>query len=285
MVVTRARQARTLLLSTGLIAVFVLVSCSGPDEFGGASTTPVSTSVPSPTATEDTEIQATPTGSMTSSPTVEADSTPTPTDAEPSPTAEPTQEPEPTPTEEPEPIPTTQAISAMDALPRLEELTEAGYLVADQGDRTAEQLAQAYSDTTAHLVRLDEWGFQQHVFREFSRNETGPDDPLPTYVLATVNVYGSSEQADLALQWLGRFQTNQGQTAVDAPDLGDAAIALTVTTAQGEPSASLYIRLDARVYIYYAQGNEPLPEVVAIAERVFGRLTDQGRVAWKGWSS
>lgn len=265
-------------LCGSLLVLLLLAACSGPDEFRDDPPPPTPTTAPSPT--EASESEPSPTEEVVPTPTTEdvADVTPT-SDATAEPTAEETPEAEPTPTEEVEPTPTAEPISAMEALPRLEELTDGGYVVADQGDRNAEQLAGAYNDSAAHLARLEQWGFRQHVFREFTRNETGPDDPLPTYVLATVNVYGSVEQADLALQWVADYHVNQGATIVDAPDVGDAAVALTVPTSQGEPTASIYVRSGDRMYAFYAQDNDPLAEVTAIAQRVFERLQNAGQTA------
>jgi hypothetical protein len=172
----------------------------------------------------------------------------------------------------------------VDALPRLDELSEGGYIVADQGERSQEQLAQAYADPTAHLLRLEEWGFRQHVYREFTRQSV-EDGALPNYVLATVNVYGSPEQADIAFQWLEDLQINQGARTAAAPELGDAAVAITVATAQGIATASVYIRYGSSTYIYYAEGGDPLPRVISIAEQVFGRIGDQSRQAALRWPS
>lgn len=260
-----------------MVAALALASCSGPDQFADPPSSP---NTPSPTSLATEAGDVTPVATDEDSATATLAAEPTPTEAPPTPTPEPTVEP--TPTEEPTPTP--EPVTPMDALPRLEELPDGGYIVANQGDRTADQLANAYTDSAAHQARLEEWGFQQHVFREFTRNETGPDDTRPTYVLATVNVYGSAEQADMALQWLEDFQVNQGATTVEPPQVGNAAVAITVTTSQGEPTASVYVRLDSRVLIYYAQDNEPLPEVVGLAERVLGRLTGGANVAHFDWS-
>lgn len=267
-----------MLVGAILAAALALVSCSGPDQFADPPLTPDARPSPTSVATEAGDAPAVPTEQDSATATESAE--PTSTEEPPTPTPEPTAEP--TPTEEPTPTPVP--VSPMEALPRLEELPEGGYIVANQGDRTADQLAQAYTDSAAHLTRLEDWGFQQHVFREFTRNETGPDDTRPTYVLATVNVYGSPEQADMALQWLEDFQVNQGATTVEPPQVGDAAVAITVTTSQGEATASVYVRLESRIYIYYAQENEPLPEVVSLAERVLERLTGGGNVARSDWS-
>lgn len=256
-------------------ALLLISACTGPDEFGGGAPSPSPTAEPSPTATEVPSTDATPEPEVTATPDLAPEPTPTEMDAvevTPTEAVEPTPEPEPTPTEPPEPSPTPQPPSAMESLPQLEELSDGGYIVANDGDRTAEQLARAYTDSTAHLLRLEEWGFQQHVFREFTRNASGPDDPLPTYILTTVNVYGSPEQAEDALRWLERLQLNLGATGAEAPEIGEDIVALVVPTAQGEPTASVYVRIGPRIYVYYAQGNEPLPEVTAIATGVHQRL-------------
>jgi hypothetical protein len=142
---------------------------------------------------------------------------------------------------------------------------------AEEGSRTAQELANAYADPVAHLQRLEDWGFQEHVFRAFSRTPAA-GDTLPYYVLSTINEYGSPEQADAALQWLRASQTTLGATLQDAPDIGDDRVALTVNTRDGIPTASLYVRSGNHVFIFFAEGGDPLPSVVSVAQRVFERV-------------
>lgn len=281
---TRGRFRRWLVI-IGVSTTLLLAACSGPDQFGmdvvspTPGITPTATLAPAPEPTSSPTVTPT----ATREPTPEPSPTPEEPESTPTPTLEPTPEQEPTagPTEATEePTPEAQQVTAMEALPRLEELTpDSGYIVADQGDRTADQLAQAYMDSGAHLARLEEWGFMQHVFREFTRPPSGPEDTLPSYVLATVNIYGSPEQADMAMQWIERSQVNQGSVVVDAPDVGDAAVAMTQRTSQGEDAAWIVYRHGDRVYIYYAQGSRPLDEVSAVATRVFERLSNSGEIA------
>lgn len=296
------RQARRAFTIIGIASSLALVSCSGPDEFGDAPETPIVQSTPTATiqATPTEEPQATPTEEPVVTPTSEASADETPASdgsttetpavdvtpgaiGTPAAPADGTPDPNASPPAGNDATPTAEALNPMDALPRLEDLTAGSYVVANQGERSSEQLAGAYADPTAHLLRLDEWGFKQHVFREFTKAE-GAVEALPAYVLATVNVYGSPEQADLALQWLEDFQVNQGAQSVEAPDLGDAAVAVTLPTRDGEQTASVYIRLGPSTYIYYAEGNDPLPEVVAIAGHVFDRMDGDNQRAGGRWS-
>lgn len=279
-----------LLTITGVSAALLLAACSGPDQFGVDNTTPVAD--PTPTAT----VEPTPEPEPTSTPTLEPTPEPSPTAEEPENT--PTPSPEPTPEAEPaatapeeeaesteEPTAEPQQVNAMEELPRLEEMNpEAGYIVADQGERSADQLAQAYMDANAHFARLEEWGFSQHVYREFTRAASGTEDMLPGYVLATVNVYGSPEQADMAMQWIERSQVNQGSVVVDAPDIGEAAVAMTQRTSQGDDAAWVIFRHGDRVYIYYTQGDGALNEATTLATRVFERLANMGEIVWRQWA-
>lgn len=281
----RTRLARIRLAGISIAATLLLAACSGPDDFGDAqpTPTPIATETAAPSPTPEPEPSPTDEPTATSEPTPAASPT---AESEPvtSPTVdvEPTADTEPTTESTPEPEPTGDVPSAEEALPSLEEVGEGGYMLVDQGERTAQQLAQAYMDADGHLERLEEWGFQQHVYREFTRNDSDQAEP-PRYILATVNVYGSPEQADIALQWLQGFQTNQGAGVVEAPQLGDASVALTVRTAQGEDTASVYVRLGDRTYIYYGQGANPLPKVLEVATRVVERLQGAGEIARSGW--
>lgn len=151
----------------------------------------------------------------------------------------------------------------------MSELPAEGYIIAEEGTRTAQELANAYSDPAAHLDRLNDWGFQRHAFRAF--NGPGGSAELPYSVLTTVNEYGSPEQAEEALQWLRRLGTTTGATEVDPPRVGDSTVSLTIPTADGELTASIYVRSGAIVYVYFAQGGEPLEFVEVVAQNVFGR--------------
>ena len=146
-----------------------------------------------------------------------------------------------------------------------------GFIIAEEGSRTAQDLANAYADPAAHLQRLNEWGFRRHVYRAFSRDATGETDALPTTILTTVNEYGSPEQAEEAIDWLARLARTQGATEAEGVGFGDRVEAFTVATASGYPTASIYIRLGASILVYYAEGGDPLPAVVQIATAVSRR--------------
>ena len=281
----RTRHPHLRLAGISIAVTLLLAACSGPDDFGSALPTqspvatetsvPTPTSAPEPTPTEEPTATIEPT--TETSPTAESEPEMSPTVD-----VEPTVESEPTAESTPEPAPPAETPSAEASLPSLEEVGEGGYMLVDQGERTDQQLAQAYMDSAGHLERLEEWGFQQHVFREFTRNDSEQAEP-PRYILATVNVYGSPEQADMALQWLQGFQTNQGAGVADTPQIGDASVALTVRTSQGEDTASVYVRLGDRTYIYYGQGANPLPKVLEVANRVIERLQGTGDIALSSW--
>lgn len=249
-------RVRVQLLRLLAALVMLLVACTGPETGNDADPTPTSTAIATPTMTLTATQTTAPTATVTS--TVE----PTATQAA-SPTAAATA------TTAASPSPGTSDLKT--TLPALADLPGQGYIIAEEGTRTGEELARAYADPAAHQKRLDEWGFKRHVFRAFSRDASGPDDPLPHEILATVNEYGSPEQAEAAVQWLRRLATSQGATEVDPPRLGDNVVAVTLPTAAGDPTASVYVRHGAFVYIYFAQGGEPLGVVQGIAQKVFQR--------------
>lgn len=232
-----------------------------------------------PETGDDRDPTATPTTTATATapptqppPTATASSTPPPTQT-PEPTATPAASPTEaaSPTSAPSATPTVAELTLPERLPLLAELPGQGYSIAEEGTRTAGELANAYSDAPAHLRRLEEWGFKQHLFRSFTQPASNDNDPLPTVILTTINEYGSDEQADAALVWLRQLGTATGATAAEAPQLGDNAVALTVPTSDGVPTASIYIRDGAVLFVYFAEGGDPLPAVDGIAKKVFGR--------------
>jgi hypothetical protein len=233
----------------------LIAACQGPETGDDRDPTPTPTATASATPTE-----IPPTATATPEPT--ATNTPTPTV-----TATPT---------EPSGSPATGSPAGntgepRDRLPLLSELPGEGYTITEEGTRTAQELANAYADPAAHLRRLDEWGFKRHAYRAFVRTPSGPDDPLPPSILATINEYGSDEQAENALQWLLRLAMSQGATEVEPPRIGDNAVAITLPTADNVPTASLYVRQGPYIYVYFAEGGDPGGAVAGIGTRVFGR--------------
>jgi len=247
---TRARVPVYALLSAVLV---LALACSGPESGDDADPTPTPTATPTATP-----VPPTPTATATVAPTETLTASPTtsPTTASASPTGN---------------ASPTAVADLQSLLPPLDTLPGggAGYIVAEEGARSAQELANAYSDPAAHLQRLNTWGFKRHVFRAFARD--GEEGDLPSTILATINEYGSPEQASDAVAWLERLATTQGATEADAPDLGDEAVAVTLPTAGGSPTASIYVRDGAIVYVFFAQGGDPLPAISSIAATVLRR--------------
>lgn len=254
------------LILLGIILVLLAGACSGPES--GDDADPTATPLPTATATET----PTPTPEPTETPEPEPTATeegvaPTEEGGEPSgdaATAEASDDAAPT-----EAVP---QIGLVESLPTVEELPGDGFVLANQGSRTALELANAYSDSSAHLERLTTWGFTEHHFREFSRETAGPEDPVPNYVLATVNVYGSPELADEAIAWFAEFNRMQGHQEVNPPPVGENAIASEVPTADGTPTAITFIRLGPRVYVYFASGGHPMSLLTQMAQNTFARI-------------
>ena len=266
---TTTRHIIQTLSIAALIAL--IVACAGPDDRDDSD--PTRTLAEQPTelavtssATDESEADASPTDDATGSPTETAAPTPSPTTP-----------PSPTPTEEPAATetPTALPVNLDESLPGAEDLPGENYFLANEGTQSALDLANSYQDSSAHLERLDEWGFREHIFREYSHESTGEGDPLPGYVLTTVNEYGSDEQAADALDWLRSLNASQGQEFVDPdPDLADGAFASSVGTADGTRTAIVYVQLGPRVYAYFAQGGEPLDFVLELATDNTSRIID-----------
>ena len=253
----------------------VVAACAGPEDRDDSD--------PTATAVERVQ-QVTPTPESTPSESAAGDE-PDPTAGEPataSPTASSSPTPEP-PTPTPEPTATSTAtvtatpipVDLAASLPTADQLPEAGYFLANQGTRSALELANSYADSSAHLERLNNWGFKEHHFREYSR-ETG-GNAAPFYVLTTVNEYGDDDLATDALDWLRSLNSSQGHTFVDPePELGDGAFASSVQTADGSQTSIVFVQLGPRIYAYFGQGGEPLEFVLQLAESNTERIMETG---------
>jgi hypothetical protein len=247
---------------TALVVVLLLsAACSGPATGDDSDPTPTATATSVPTETPAATPTTPPTATLPpatatvalASPTTSASAT---SNASPSVASG---------------SPTSASQQLKDELPKLADMPGEGFTISAEGTHTAQELANGYSDNAAHLQRLTDWGFKAHVYREFGHTSTGPDDPLPFDILCTVNVYGSPEQAQMAIDFLKKLDLSQGKQEVDAPSVGDMAVALTVLTADGTPTASIYVKKGDSVYVYFAEGGKPLDAVSAIAQKVFAR--------------
>lgn len=246
-----------MLAITGILSL--IIACSGPDtgDDSDPTATPMPTPTPTPTATLTPTTESTEPAEPANAATEAPESTPSP---------------EPTATVVPSPTATHIPVGMVDSLPRAEEFPSGNFALANQGSRTAVDLANAYQDSGSHLERLNTWGFKEHVFREFTHQRPGPEDPSPSYFLATVNAYGSPEQADMFFEWWTEFSHTQGHSEVEPPDIGDYAYATTVPTAEGKPTAFLFVRRGARIYAYYAEEGKPVEMVNQVATIVFERI-------------
>jgi len=248
-------------LALTVLVMAIATACTGPDtgDDRDPTPTPTETATPTPSPTPEPPM-----------PTVEA-----------SPTVAPTATPEPTPTTDASPTrsasptvaasPTAEPVASNAWLPTLAEMPGDGYFVAEEGSRTAQELANAYVDQAAHLRRLGEWGFKQHLYRAFARSSSSDTDTLPYAILTTINEYGSDEQADAALEWLRQLGTATGATPAEAPQIGENAVALTVPTSTGVPTASVYIRQGPTLFVYFGEGGDPLAAISTVAANVFSR--------------
>jgi hypothetical protein len=265
---TNRGPRRSVLLALTLL--LLVAACSGPDTGDDADPTPTplptatatETPMPTPEPTETPEPEATATAESGTVPSAEGTAA-----TEEAPQGTETAPADATPTEE------VPQIGLVESLPTLEEVPGEGFVLANQGSQTALELANAYTDSAAHLERLTSWGFAEHHFREFGREAAGPEDPVPNYVLTTVNVYGSPELADEAIAWFDEFNRLRGYQDVNPPAVGDNSIASTVPTADGTPTAITFIRLGSRVYVYFASGGHPMPLLTEMAQNTFARIT------------
>jgi len=74
------------------------------------------------------------------------------------------------------------------------------------------------------------------------------------------------------MTWLQKLDLSLGAQEGTEPEIGDNRFVSTISTSNGVPTAKLYVRQGALLYVYYAEGGQPLDAIVALAEKVFGRL-------------
>jgi hypothetical protein len=195
--------------------------------------------------------------------------------------------PPPLPPPTPSPAPSTPGAtpappaSLLDQLPGLADLPPGFALDFEDPDVTAPEIAANYPDPSAHLDRLQAWGFAGSAYREFSIPSPGVNDAMQRMIIfrAQVSRYGSPESTGEALRFqVEAAKSRQGWslTEVSTQPLGDETVALQGTAESDGTTfivAILLVRRGDLLYRYEGAslGYNPYPDVVAIAERALSR--------------
>ncbi len=179
------------------------------------------------TPASDPESAALPNALATVTPTPAVSSTATPEaalDAEPEQPAQPGSEDE---SGEPDRDIASETLPLLDFLPTQAQMP-AGFILADEAERSKEEVVAALGDTEEAALLLDEWGWSGNAYRDFT---TDPDAPSPngtTFLNFSVHRFADPESAaDALIVFSDQVIFGQGLQEVEAPAIGESARLLT----------------------------------------------------------
>jgi len=176
-------------------------------------------------------------------------------------TVTPTTEPRSTATREPEQEPPSLAVDGTEpsepdrdisaqTRPLLELLPTqaqmpAGLILADEAERSKDEVIAALGGTEEAAQLLDDWGWSGNAFRDFIADEDAPPESGTTFLNVSVHRFADPESAANAMVFFSdQVILVQGLEEVEAPAIGESArllkgapdgVPLTVLYAQQGP--------------------------------------------------
>jgi hypothetical protein len=186
---------------------------------------------------------------------------------------EPIVEEEVTPTPaEPDRDISAQTLPLLEFLPTQEQVP-AGLVLADEAERSKQDVALALGNTDEAFTLLDDWGWSGNAFREFVVPEDGEPGPGgTTFLNVSVHRFADAASAANAVTYFADYVViNQGLTDVEPPAIGESTRLL-----QGSPGdvplTVLYVQDGPIMYrIGGSTSNadaDPTADVLAVAQAI-----------------
>jgi hypothetical protein len=115
----------------------------------------------------------------------------------------------------------------------------AGLVLADEAERSKEEVMAALGGTEEASQLLDDWGWSGNAFRDYIADEDAPPQSGTTFLNVSVHRFGDPESAANALVvFSDKVIVDQGLQEVEPPAIGETApdgVPLTVLYAQQGP--------------------------------------------------
>ena len=220
------------------------------------------------------------TGWVLESALIAAQVPPTPTPVPP-PTATPraTSTPLPTSTPVPTAVPvepdrdiSAQNLPLLDLLPTQEQVP-GGLVLADEAERSKQDVVAALGGTDESVQLLDDWGWSGNAFRDYLLPQDAKPGPSgTTFLNVSVHRFADAESAANALIFFSdQVVISQGLEDVEAPAIGESA-RLLIGAPDGVPLTILYVQ-DGRIH-YRIGGSsassdgDPTADVLAVAQAI-----------------
>ena len=174
--------------------------------------------------------------------------------------------------EEPDRDISAQTLPLLDFLPTQEQVP-AGLVLADEAERSKQDVAAALGGTDEAFQLLDDWGWSGNAFRDFvlpQDAEPGPGGT--TFLNVSVHRFADAQSAANALVFFSdQVVISQGLQDVEAPVIGETARLLTGAP-DGVPLTILYVQDGPIMYRMGGSSanidSDPTGDVLAVAQAI-----------------
>ena len=144
-----------------------------------------------------------------------------------------------------------------------------GYTRTDNGTRDAAGVAASFPDPEDAAVKLEEFGWAENAYREFSLSDGGDNDTIVVNV--SIHRFSSEGNASNALVYFAEGgQTGSGLATVDdAPELGEESVTLQGAT-EGGNIYVIYVREGRFVFRIggFSPTGDPRETTTGVTERI-----------------
>lgn len=177
----------------------------------------------------------------------------------------------PTPAEPDRDI-SAQTLPLLDFLPTQEQVP-AGLVLADEAERSKQDVAAALGGTDEATQLLDDWGWSGNAFRDFVLPQDAEPGPSgTTFLNVSVHRFADAESAANALIFFSdQVVISQGLQDVEAPAIGESA-RLLMGAPDGVPLTILYVQDGPIMYRMGGSSanadSDPTADVLAVAQAI-----------------
>lgn len=182
-----------------------------------------------------------------------------------------TTEETPTPAEPDRDI-SAQTLPLLDFLPTQDQVP-AGLVLADEAERSKQDVAAALGGTDEAVQLLDDWGWSGNAFRDFVLPQDAEPGPSgTTFLNVSVHRFADAESAANALIFFSdQVVISQGLQDVEAPAIGESA-RLLMGAPDGVPLTILYVQDGPIMYRMGGSSanadSDPTADVLAVAQAI-----------------
>lgn len=183
---------------------------------------------------------------------------------------QPAAEDEGQPATEPDRDISAQTLPLLDFLPSQEQVP-AGLVLADEAERSKQDVAAALGGTDEAFQLLDDWGWSGNAFRDFVLPQDAEPGPSgTTFLNVSVHRFADAESAANALIYFSdQVVIGQGLQDVEAPAIGETA-RLLKGAPDGVPLTIFYVQDGPILYRMGGSSanadSDPTADVVAVAQ-------------------